>query len=70
MFGAVSLDIFKEDALLMNSTVVLPLVSKYATINPLLDWPEEGNSLLFFNVLDCDVFNALHCKPVFVSACS
>ena len=42
MFGAVSLDVFQEDAVLMNSAVVLPLVSQYATNNPLLEWPEEG----------------------------
>lgn len=42
MFGPVSLDIFQEDAVLMNSALVLPLVSQYATNNPLLEWPEEG----------------------------
>ena len=50
MFGAVSLDVFQEDAVMMNSTLVLPLVSQYATSNPLLEWPEEGenkNNTLF-----------------------
>ena len=43
MFGDLSLDVFQEDALLMNSAVVLPLVAQYGTINPLIDGPEEGN---------------------------
>ena len=43
MFGDLSLDVFQEDALLMNSAVVLPLVAQYGTVNPLIDGPEEGN---------------------------
>ena len=43
LFGDLSLDIFQEDALMMNSAIILPLVSQYATVNPLLTMPEEGN---------------------------
>ena len=44
LFGALVSDVFQEDAVLMNSAIVLPLVSQYATNNPLLEWPEEGEN--------------------------
>ncbi|XP_053381951.1 kinetochore-associated protein 1-like [Mercenaria mercenaria] len=42
LFADLTLDVFQEDALLMSSTVALPLVSKYAVINPLFTSIKDG----------------------------